>query len=312
MRWFLMFLVSAGLHGQHAHTDHSKGGSAANALPAIGEYSFPIHTTNPACQKYFNAGLAMIYGFNYDEAQRLFARAAALDPKSPMPHWGMALSLGSHINNEPEATRERKAWDAIARAGGLAAGAPAHEQRYIDALMSRYPSDPKDDRKQLARNYASAMAALHHDFPDDPDAATLYAESLMNLNPWKFWGAGGVPAENTLEFVSVLENVLRRWPDHPGANHYFIHAVEASPNPERALAAANRLAKLVPSAGHLVHMPSHIYARLGHWDPFASTRDFHCMKLSAVALTPPDGMFTHSTPSCFAKTRSSSLGFVGT
>jgi len=251
-----------------------------------------IHTTNPKCQEYFSAGMAMIYGFNHDEAQRLFARAAELDPKAPMPHWGMALSLGSHINNEPEAVREQKAWEAIDRAQKLAGGAPKHEQRYVEALAARYSSDAKADRKQLARNYASAMAVLHREYPDDPDAATLYAESMMNLNPWKFWTADGKPAEGTLEFVAVLEEVLRRWPEHPGANHYYIHAVEASPNPERALAAANRLGKLVPAAGHLVHMPSHIYARMGHWDPAASSNS------AAVAVDraylkgkPADGIY---------------------
>ncbi len=271
MRLFSVLLISLGLAGQHSHTSHDKSATSASELPATGDYTFPIHTTVPAAQQYFNAGLAMIYGFNHDEAQRLFARAAELDPRSPMPHWGMALSLGSHINNEPEATREKNAWDAISRARSLASSAPAHEQRYIQALAARYSPDSAADRKQLARNYAAAMAALHRDFPDDPDAATLYAESLMNLNPWKYWTADGKPADGTAEFVATLESVLRRWPNHPGANHYYIHAVEASPNPERALAAANRLGTLVPAAGHLVHMPSHIYARVGHWDTAASS-----------------------------------------
>ena len=270
--WYLLLLVfSAGLGAQHAHPSDGKSNGAAQALPATGEYTFRIHTRNPRCQQYFNAAIAMIYGFNHDEAQRLFARAAELDPASPMPHWGMALSLGSHINNDPEAERERKAWEAISRARALTGGAPAHERRYVEALAARYSGDAKADRKQLARNYAAAMAALHRDYPDDPDAATLYAESLMNLNPWKYWAFDGSPTEGTLAFVGVLEGVLRRWPEHPGANHYYIHAVEASPNPERALAAANRLGKLVPAAGHLVHMPSHIYARLGMWDGAASS-----------------------------------------
>ena len=234
----------------------------------------------------------MIYGFNHEEAQRLFARAAQLDPKSAMPHWGMALSLGSHINNEPEAVREQKAWEAIARAKALAANAPPHEQRYVTALAARYSPDPKADRKQLARNYAAAMAALHRDYPDDPDAATLYAESLMNLNPWKYWGADGSPLEGTATFVAVLESVLRRWPEHPGANHYYIHAVEASPNPERALASANRLGKLVPAAGHLVHMPSHIYARLGDWDPAAAANaDAVAVDRAYLKGKPADGLY---------------------
>ncbi|MFN0103593.1 MAG: hypothetical protein ACKV2U_16070 [Bryobacteraceae bacterium] len=288
----MMILSSVGLLAQHSHTPDGKGPGAAKELPATGEYSFRIHTSVPKAQQFFDAGLAMIYGFNHDEAQRLFLRAAELDPKSPMPHWGMALSLGSHINNGPDETRERKAWEAIARAKALTGGAPGHEKRYVEALEKRYSSDPKADRKQLARNYAAAMGALHRDYPDDPDAATLYAESLMNLNPWKYWSADGKPADGTLEFVSVLESVLRRWPEHPGANHYYIHAVEASPNPERALAAANRLDKLVPAAGHLVHMPSHIYARLGHWDPAAT------VNAAAVAVDraylkgkPADGLY---------------------
>lgn len=291
--WFLLlFVFSAGLWAQHAHTTDGKVAAAAQALPATGEYTLRIHTKNPRCQQYFNAAIAMIYGFNHDEAQRLFTKAAELDPASPMPHWGMALSLGSHINNEPEAEREKRAWEAISRAKALTAGAPVHERRYVEALAARYSGDPKADRKQLARNYAAAMAALHRDYPDDPDAATLYAESLMNLNPWKYWGFDGTPAEGTAEFVGVLEGVLRRWPEHPGANHYYIHAVEASPNPERALAAANRLGKLVPAAGHLVHMPSHIYARLGMWDGAASANS------SAVGVDraylkgkPADGLY---------------------
>jgi len=292
MRYLMMMTVAVAAGAQHIHTTDGKGTAPAMALPATGAYSVRIHTSNPNCQQYFNAGLAMIYGFNHDEAQRLFARAAELDTKSPMPHWGMALSLGSHINNEPEATRERKAWEAIARARALAAAAPRHEHRYIEALAARYSADPKDDRKQLARNYAAAMAALHRDYPDDPDAATLYAESMMNLNPWKYWSSDGKPAEGTLEFVGVLESVLRRWPEHPGANHYYIHAVEASPNPERALAAANRLGKLVPAAGHLVHMPSHIYARLGHWDPAAaSNADAVAVDRAYLKGKPTDGLY---------------------
>lgn len=291
--WLRAFVFSSmGLLAQHSHSSDGKSVAGTQSLPATGEYSFRIHTTNPRCQQYFNAGMAMIYGFNHDEAQRLFTIAAQADPKSPMPQWGMALSLGSHINNEPEETREKKAWEAIARAKALITGAPPHEQRYVEALEARYSPDPKQDRKQLARNYAAAMAALRRDYPDDPDAATLYAESLMNLNPWKFWRADGTPADGTLEFVDILAAVLRRFPDHPGANHYFIHAVEASQNPERALAAANRLAKLVPAAGHLVHMPSHIYARLGHWDPAAAAN------ASAVAVDkaflkgrPPEGLY---------------------
>jgi len=292
MRFGYSILISIGLFGQHIHPTGPKAPAAATALPETGGYSFPIQTNATEAQKYFSAGMAMIYGFNHDEAQRLFRRAAELDAHSPMPQWGLALSLGSHINNDPEETREKHAWEAIARAKALAGQAPKHEQRYIDALEARYSPDQKKDRKQLARNYAAAMAALHRDYPDDPDAATLYAESLMNLNPWKYWSADGKPADGTAEFVAVLESVLRRWPGHPGANHYYIHAVEASPNPERALAAANRLGTLVPAAGHLVHMPSHIYARLGHWDPAAtSNADAVAADLAFLKANPVEGLY---------------------
>lgn len=275
----ILFVIAAlASFGQHAHpTDRSEKPVSAG-LPNTGNYAFPIRTASAEAQKYFNAGMAMVYGFNHDEAQRLFRRARQLDPAAPMPVWGMALSLGRHINNEPEEAREKAAWEAIAAAKKLLDGAPDHEKRYVAALAARYSPDPKADRAQLSRNYAAAMAAMYRDSPDDPDAATLYAESLMNLHPWKYWDKEGKPFETTATFVAVLEEVLRRWPDHPGANHYYIHAVEASQNPERALAAANRLGTLVPDAGHLVHMPSHVYVRTGDWK---SAEDAN---LSAVAV----------------------------
>lgn len=275
MRNFTLIVLAVGIAAaQHAHTAAVKKDVVSKVpVSGLGNFHFAIETRSPAAQKYFDGGLALIYGFNHDEAQRMFQRAAEADPSSPMPWWGIALSWGSHINNEPEAAREKHAWDAIAkaRARSLAANAPAHERRYVEALAARYSDDEKADRKQLARNYAAAMKALARDYPDDPDAATLYAESVMNLNPWKYWKADGAPEDGTLEFVGELERVLQRWPQHPGANHYYIHAVEASPHPERALAAANRLGALVPAAGHLVHMPSHIYARTGDWEQAAQS-----------------------------------------
>jgi tetratricopeptide (TPR) repeat protein len=289
--WLSAVLVSAAW-GQHVHEPQNTNKAASQLLPSTGDYTFPIHTKNPEAGRFFSQGMAMIYGFNHDEAQRLFRRAAELDPASAMPHWGIALSLGSHINNDPEETREKAAWEAVSKARSLAAHSPDHERRYVEALAARYSPDAKADRKQLARNYSAAMAALHRDYPDDPDAATLYAESMMNLNPWKYWTKDGQPEEGTLEFVGVLENVLRRWPSHPGANHYYIHAVEASPAPERALAAANRLGKLVPAAGHLVHMPSHIYARTGYWEE-AAIANADAVKADRAYLKgkPQDGLY---------------------
>jgi tetratricopeptide (TPR) repeat protein len=252
---------------QHEHgSDPLAMPAAKSPLAGGGNYHFPITTRNPEAQKFFNQGIAQLYGFNHDEAFRLFKRAAELDPAAVMPVWGMALTLGSHINNGPDAARESAAYKTISKARALTAGAPEHERAYVEALAARYSSDLKADTAQLARDYSEAMGILHARYPDDPDAATLYAEALMNLNPWKYWDREGKPLGETARFVAVLEGVLRRWPEHPGANHYYIHAVEASKQPERALPSAQRLGSLVPGAGHLVHMPGHIFARTGDWE----------------------------------------------
>jgi tetratricopeptide (TPR) repeat protein len=249
---------------QQQHNHHSpESTKPAELLDGLGSHRHPIATGSELAQKFFDQGLALIYGFNHDEAARLFARAAELDPKSPMPHWGIALALGPNYNMPPMPEREEKAWKAIERAIVLANNAPENEQAYVNALVKRYSKDPQADRKQLAVIYKDAMKAVRERYPDDLDAATLYAEATMNLRPWQLWTADGVPAEGTLEILEVLEGVLRRDPNHPGANHYYIHAVEASKNPERALPSAHRLGNLMPGAGHMVHMPSHIFIRTG-------------------------------------------------
>jgi tetratricopeptide (TPR) repeat protein len=238
----------------------------AELLAGMGSHRHPIRTASPEAQKYFDQGVTLLFAFNHDEAYRSFERAAVLDPKSPMPHWGMALALGANYNDpEPEADRLKKAREEVEKALALAAAAQDNERAYVEALSRRYVADPAADRAALARDYAAAMKALSAHYPDDLDAATLYAESLMNLNPWKLWTPDGKPGEDTVEIVAVLESVLKRDPSHPGANHYYIHAIEASPEPEKALPSAARLETLVPSAGHLVHMPSHIYMRTGSY-----------------------------------------------
>jgi tetratricopeptide (TPR) repeat protein len=258
-----VLFASSVLLAQHDHHHTAEPAKPAELLEGLGNHTHPIATTNALAQKFFDQGFALIYGFNHDEAARLFARAAELDPKSPMPHWGIALALGPNYNLPPMPEREEKAWKAIERAVALAKGAPQHEQAYINALVKRYSRDPAADRKQLAVVYKDAMKEVMSRYPDDLDAATLYAESMMNLRPWQLWSADGVPAEGTLEILEVLEGVLRRDPNHPGANHYYIHAVEASKNPERALPSAHRLGNIMPGAGHMVHMPSHIFIRTG-------------------------------------------------
>ncbi|HEY6989557.1 MAG TPA: hypothetical protein VH369_14280 [Bryobacteraceae bacterium] len=264
MKRLLLSLLLSGVlaFAQHTHavTDTTK---PAELLEGLGSHTHPIATQSALAQNFFDQGLALIYGFNHDEAARLFARAAELDARSPMPHWGIALALGPNYNMPPQPDREEKAWKAIERAVALAKNAPEHEQAYVKALTTRYSKDPNVDRRQLAIQYREAMRQVHSKYPDDLDAATLYAESIMNLRPWQLWNKDGSPAEDTPEVLDVLEGVLRRNPNHPGANHYYIHAVEASKNPERALPSAYRLGNLMPGAGHLVHMPSHIFIRTG-------------------------------------------------
>jgi tetratricopeptide (TPR) repeat protein len=252
------------LPAQHAH-EETASSRQAELMDGLGNHTHAIATQSEMAQKFFNQGLALIYGFNHDEAARLFARAAEFDPQSPMPHWGIALALGPNYNLPPIADREAKAWTAVERAQELSKTAPENERAYVRALVNRYSKDPAEDRKKLAVAYSQAMKEVMQRFPDDLDAATLYAESLMNLKPWQLWSAEGQPAEGTLEIIDILERVLRRDPNHPGANHYYIHAMEASKTPERALPSALRLGSLMPGAGHIVHMPSHIFLRLGDY-----------------------------------------------
>ena len=234
-------------------------------LTAVGRQHHPIATKNTKAQAYFDQGITLLYGFNHEEAARSFQRSAELAPASPMPLWGIAMAVGPNYNLDVDAERERVAFETIQKARTLSTNAPEIERDYVAALALRYSGDANPDYKKLARDYAAAMNALSAKYPDDLDAATLYAEAMMNLNPWKLWSHDGKPAENTEEIVRVLESVLARNPLHVGANHYYIHALEASPHPERALPSAHRLDTLVPQAGHLVHMPAHIYERTGFY-----------------------------------------------
>ena len=243
----------------------ASGKTAGLSLTAVGRQHHPIHTRNREAQDYFDQGITLVYGFNHEEAARAFAKAAQLDPASPMPLWGIALAVGPNYNLDVDRDREKQAFEAIEKAQKLAEGAPRVEQDYVSALAARYSGRADPDYKKLAQDYAARMRELAKKYPEDLDAATLFAESLMNLNPWKLWSADGAPGENTLEIVAVLESVLARDPMHAGANHYYIHAIEASSSPQRALPSAARLDELVPKAGHLVHMPAHIYSRVGYF-----------------------------------------------
>jgi tetratricopeptide (TPR) repeat protein len=239
-------------------------------MPDMGDLHHPIATTNAEAQRFFDQGLTLIYAFNHEDAARSFRRAAELDPKSPMPWWGVAMSAGPNYNLDVDAEREQVAYGAIQKARELARNAPPVEQAYCEALAARFSNDAKPNYHQLAVAYSHAMRKLADRYSDDPDAVTLYAESLMDLHPWQLWTNDAKPAADTEEIVARLEAVLRNYPNHIGANHFYIHAVEASPHPERALPSANRLGAMVPSAGHLVHMPSHIYARTGDYQQAAA------------------------------------------
>ncbi len=234
-------------------------------LDELGAHRHPITTSSPKAQAYFDQGLALTYGFNHEAAVRSFQEAARLDPACAMCFWGVGLALGPNINAPmgPEAGRQAHA--AARRALELAPGVSDVEQDYIRALATRYAEEPPEDRHALDRAYADAMRGVHERHPADTDAATLYAEALMDLMPWSYWVGADEPRDDTRLVLRLLEEVLAREPEHLGANHYLIHAVEEY-HPHRAEAAADRLAPLAPDAGHLVHMPSHIYWRVGRYE----------------------------------------------
>ena len=231
--------------------------------PGFGRHHHAIHTTSADAQRAFDRGFDFVFGFNHEEAAKAFAKAAELDPSAAMPLWGVAWAIGPNYNLDIDDARSKQAYDAMQKAVTLAKDGPPEERAYVEAMAIRFSPDPKADRAALARQYSERMGAVMRQYPDDLDAATLYAESLMNLKAWKLWTLDGAPADRTEEIVRVLEGVLARDPNHLGANHYYIHTVEASPSPARALASADRLRTLAPAAGHLVHMPAHILARTG-------------------------------------------------
>jgi tetratricopeptide (TPR) repeat protein len=231
----------------------------------LGSYHHAISTSSPDAQKYFDQGLILSYAFNHAEAIRAFRQAATLDPSCAMCYWGVAFALGPNINAPITEEAAKEAWTAIEQARELAANASENERAYIDALAKRYVADPKAERPPLDRAYADAMREVTKRFPDDLDAATLFAQSLMDTAPWNYWEKDGSPRAFTSEVLASLESVLKRKPDHAGAIHLYIHAVEASNDPARAEPYADKLAALVPGAGHIVHMPAHIYLRVGRF-----------------------------------------------
>jgi tetratricopeptide (TPR) repeat protein len=240
-------------------------GQIAPVLEGLGDHHHAVTTDSERAQLFFDQGLKLTYGFNHQEALRAFKEAARLDPDCAMAYWGWALVLGPNLNLPMRAEVVGQAFEAIQTAIRLKEKVTPRERAYIEALAKRYTDDPEADRSPLDEAYAKAMAELHSSYPDDDDAATLYAASLMNLTPWDYWEKDGRPKyESTRTVLEVLESAIERNPHHEGALHYYIHAVEAV-DPARGEVAADRLRGLAPGAGHLVHMPSHIYMQVGRY-----------------------------------------------
>lgn len=282
---------------QHEH--HASSSEPAKLIQGLSNLNHSVTTKNAEAQKFFNQGLALIYGFNHEEARRSFERASQLDPKLAMAYWGIALAVGPNYNEaQIDPSRLLAADMALEKAKELSVGASEKERGYIEALAKRFQL--KTDLKKCAVDYKDAMAALHKKYPSDVDAAVLYADSLMNLTPWQLWDKNGKPAEFTNEIVATLEDAIKRQPDHIGANHLYIHAVEASKNPGRALPSAGKLEKLAPAAGHLVHMPSHIYIRTGDYAAAAKSNedaakaDLEYIKRSGVKGMYPAMYYSHN------------------
>lgn len=254
----------------HKHYEHSPdaekpgpAGELAPRLQNLGKHRFPVTTKSKRAQAFIDQGVNLAYGFNHGEAARAFREAARLDPECAMAYWGQALVLGPNINSAMPPEDEPKAFEAAQKALKLKGKASARERAYIEAVAQRY-SGKADDRPARDRAYADAMRDLVKRHPEDLDAAAFFAEALMDLRPWNYWTPDGKPYPETAEAAGLIERVVARNPDHPGALHYWIHLMEAY-YPERAVSAADRLGPLVPGAGHMVHMPSHIFQRVGRY-----------------------------------------------
>ena len=239
-------------------------GPLAPRLQNLGAHTFQVSTRNREAQRFMNQGLNLAYAFNHAEARRAFREAARLDPGLAMAYWGQALVLGPNINALMEPNEEPQAHELVQKALSLKGRANAREQAYIDALAQRYSGNAAD-RTPRDRMYSAAMRAVHRRYPQDLDAAMLYVESVMDLRPWGYWQGDGTPHEGVAEIVALTEQVMARNPRHPGALHMYIHLMEATSTPEKAERAADTLLTLMPAAGHMVHMPGHIYQRVGRY-----------------------------------------------
>ena len=271
-------------------------------MPPMNEIYHPVSTTNMDAQKHFNRGLTYIFAFNHDIAFREFEAASKTDPNLAMAYWGMALALGQNVNEDVTPENEIRCYNYIQEALKLSSNASANEQKYISALAERYTNDPSADLIPLRFKYRNAMKKVVEAYPKDLDAAAMYAESILDLDPWKWWTLNGKPKEGTNEAIDVLDSILTQDPDHIGANHFYIHAWEESPTPERALMSAHRLQYLFPESGHLVHMSCHIFIPVGDYeaalkasvDAIAQDKDY-MKKVGISAGTYPLHYLSHNT-----------------
>ncbi|MFL5534786.1 MAG: tetratricopeptide repeat protein [Gemmatimonadales bacterium] len=302
----LWLAVPGQLNAQEHH--HPPGMPTAESASAptplyenLGGLHHTVTTESEKAQQYFDQGLRLTYAFNHDEAIKSFKQALVYDSTCAMCYWGIAYALGPNINLPMDSSVVRPAWDASYNAVRLSVNVSPKEQAYIDALSKRYSADPKANRAALDTAWARAIGAVSRKYSDDDDAAVLYAESLMDLRPWNYWSNAGKPlAPSTKEQVKVLEQIVKRNPDHPGACHFYIHAIEASPDARKALPCAQRLGGLMPGAGHLVHMPTHIYIKLGEWD-LAAEHNEHALHADEEFINErhptgvyPLGYYTHN------------------
>lgn len=248
----------------NAFNSFEKGGQSIPWLPGWGDYRMRITARNDSANLYFQQGINLYYGFHIGEAMASFQKSTKLDSSFAMGYWGIALALGPNINYESY-TASPKAWVIVNKAKALSGNCTPVEKALIEAMLLRYSKDSVQDRPALDQKYADAMNATYQKFPEYPDAAALYADALMVLHPWTYYDAKGKAKPWTPEIVNVLENLLKKYPKHPGAEHYYIHAVEASAHPERALQAALNLSKMMPGVAHPAHMPSHIFVRTGYY-----------------------------------------------
>ena len=272
----------------------SSESAKARIYPGFGAYTREVSTDSDEAQRWFDQGIQLMYGFNHDEAIRSFRAAAEADPECAMAWWGIAYANGLDINNSEITEDEaREAFTAAGEAAVHLARATPVEIALVDAIQARYEWPNPEDRAHLDQAYADAMHKAWQSFSDDPDVGALFAESLMNLQPWDYWEKDGAPKGRASEIVAALERAIALRPDHPGANHFYIHAIEASSTPELALPAADRLATLVPGAGHLVHMPAHIYARVGRYD-LASDQNERAIEADKAyfELAPPPDFYS--------------------